>query len=34
LIIAFKVFKGVQNGDLADGSLGPAPMIVYPSPLS
>jgi len=34
LIIAFKVFKGVQNGDLADGSLGPAPMIIYPSPLS
>ena len=33
LIIAFKVFKGVQNGDLADGSLGPAPLFVCPSPL-
>ena len=29
-----KVFKGVQNGDLADGSLGPAPLFVCPSPLS
>ena len=34
LVIAFKVFKGVQNGDLADGSLGPAPLFVCSSPLS
>jgi hypothetical protein len=32
LIIAFKVFKGVQNGGLADGSLGPAPLLFVPRP--
>ena len=30
----FKMFKVFKNGDLADGSLGLAPMIIYPSPLS
>ena len=33
-IIALKVLKMNQNGDLADGSLGPAPIVVYPSLLS
>ena len=30
----FKVFKGVENRDLADGNLGPTSMIIYPSSLS
>ena len=33
-IIALKVLKMNQNGDLADGSLGPAPIVAYPSLLS
>ena len=30
-IIALKVLKMNQNGDLADGSLGAAPIVAYPS---
>ena len=33
-IIALKVLKMNQNGDLADGSLGPAPIVAYLSLLS
>ena len=33
-IIALKVLKMNQNGDLADGILGPAPIVAYPSLLS